>query len=189
MNSSIAMAKPSSSLEAVTNVARRCTSSLALPIAAGGPTGTPKTGVHMSGVTLTMEAVTTSVQAVPRLVAVGDSADRDPACLLPLAIGIDDTDTPGDMLDALALAPFATGQQPYATTARLGDVRPGATLLPPGATVLRRAVEPDRESCLAEASALLGRPVAGPVTLADLYAMRSGHVPAHPEETGIGLYL
>ncbi|HEY7431815.1 MAG TPA: DUF5925 domain-containing protein, partial [Streptosporangiaceae bacterium] len=91
----------------------------------------------------------TSGQAVPRLVAVGDTADRDPACLLPLAIGVDDTDTPGDMLDALALAPFATGQQPYARTARLGEVRPGATLLPPGATVLRRAVEPDRESCLA----------------------------------------
>ncbi len=32
---------------------------------------------------------------------------------------------------------------------RLGEVRPGASLLPPGATVLRRAAEPDRESCLA----------------------------------------
>jgi len=103
----------------------------------------------VSRAALTMEAVTTSGQAVPRLVAVGEAADRDPACLLPLAIGIDDTDTPGDMLDALALAPFATGQQPYASTARLGEVRPGASLLPPGASVLRRAVEPDRESCLA----------------------------------------
>ena len=63
-----------------------------------------------------MEAVTTSGQAVQRLVAVGDAADRDPACLLPLAIGVDDTDTPGDMLDALALAPFAAGTQPYAST-------------------------------------------------------------------------
>ena len=53
------------------------------------------------------------------------------------------------MLDALALAPFVTGQQPYASTARLGEVRPGTALLPPGATVLRRAAEPDRESCLA----------------------------------------
>jgi len=96
-----------------------------------------------------MEAVTTSGQAVQRLVAVGDAADRDPACLLPLAIGVDDTDTPGDMLDALALAPFAAGTQPYARTARLGEVRPGASLLPPGATVLRRAAEPDRESWLA----------------------------------------
>jgi hypothetical protein len=40
-------------------------------------------------------------------VAVGESASPDPACLLPLTIGVDDTDTPGDMLDALALAPFA----------------------------------------------------------------------------------
>ena len=96
-----------------------------------------------------MEAVTTSGQAVQRLVAVGDAVDRDPACLLPLAIGVDDTDTPGDMLDALALGPFAAGTQPYASTARLGEVRSGASLLPPGATVLRRAAEPDRESWLA----------------------------------------
>ena len=41
----------------------------------------------------------------------------------------------------------------------------------------------------AEASALLGRPVAGPVTLAELYAMRSGHILARSEETGTGLYL
>jgi hypothetical protein len=61
-------------------------------------------------------------------VAVGDAASPDPACLLPLTVGVDDTDTPGDMLDALALAPFVTGQQPYASTARLGEVRPGAEL-------------------------------------------------------------
>ncbi len=53
------------------------------------------------------------------------------------------------MLDALALAPFAAGTQPHASTVRLGEVRPGASLLPPGATVLRRAAEPDRDSCLA----------------------------------------
>lgn len=96
-----------------------------------------------------MEAVTSSGQASPRLVAVGDSTGRDPTCLLPVAIGVDDSDTPGDMLDALALTPFVAGIQPYASTARLGEVRPGTSLLPPGATVLRRAVEPDRDSCLA----------------------------------------
>jgi hypothetical protein len=130
--------------------------------AAAGPTGAPKTGVHAPRAALTIEAVTTSGQAVPRLVAVGDAADRDPACLLPLAIGIDDTDTPGDMLDALALAPFATGTQPYASTARLGEVRPGASLLPPGASVLRRAVEPDRESCLAAGDGWMIRVVRWP---------------------------
>jgi hypothetical protein len=41
----------------------------------------------------------------------------------------------------------------------------------------------------AEAGAALGRPVAGPVTLAELYAMRSGHAAACPPETGTGLYL
>jgi hypothetical protein len=96
-----------------------------------------------------MEAVTGSGQASPRLVAVDDSAACDPACLLPAVIGVDDADTPGDMLDALALAPFAAGTQPYASTARLGEVRPEASLLPPGATVLRCAAEPDRDSWLA----------------------------------------
>jgi hypothetical protein len=43
--------------------------------------------------------------------------------------------------------------------------------------------------CAAQASALLGRPVAGPVTLAELNAMRGGHVPDRPAETGTGLYL
>jgi hypothetical protein len=41
----------------------------------------------------------------------------------------------------------------------------------------------------AVASAALGRPVAGPVTLAELYAMRSGHAPVLARETGTGLYL
>ena len=41
----------------------------------------------------------------------------------------------------------------------------------------------------AQASASLGRPVARPVTLAELYAMRNGHAPACPPETGTGLYL
>jgi hypothetical protein len=40
-----------------------------------------------------------------------------------------------------------------------------------------------------QASALLGRPVAGPVTLAELCAMRNGHAPARRTETGTGLYL
>ena len=96
-----------------------------------------------------MEVVTHSGKAVPRLAAVSGSTGPDPALLLPLAIGTDDTDTPADMVDALALAPFTAGTQPYASTARLGEVRPDASLLPPEAAVLRRAVEPDREACLA----------------------------------------
>jgi Domain of unknown function (DUF5925) len=115
-----------------------------------------------------MEPVTTSGQAVPRLVAVGDSTSLDPACLLPLAIGVDDSDTPGDMLDALALAPFATGRQSYASTARLGEIRPGTSLLPP-----RRA------PCWEGRAGHAGRAVRA--------AERSYRRP--PPETGTGLYL
>src|SRR5215475_14126314 len=67
--------------------------------------------------------VTHSGQAIPRLAAVADTASLDPARLLPPVLGADDTDTPADIVDALAL--------------------------PPGATVLRRAAEPDRDACLA----------------------------------------
>ena len=52
--------------------------------------------------------MTISGQAVPRLVAISDATSRDPARLLPGMINIDDTDTPGDMLDALALAAYLT---------------------------------------------------------------------------------
>jgi hypothetical protein len=93
--------------------------------------------------------VTHSGQAIPRLTAVSDAASLDPARLLPPVLGTDDTDTPADMIDALALAPFTAGTQPYASTTRLSEVRPDAPLLPPGATVLRRAAEPDRDACLA----------------------------------------
>jgi len=93
--------------------------------------------------------VTHSGQAIPRLAAVSGSAGLDPARLLPPVLGTDDTDTPADMIDALALAPFTAGTQPYASTTRLSEVRPDTPLLPPGATVLRRAAEPDRDACLA----------------------------------------
>jgi len=178
-----------------------------------------------------MVAVTTSGQAVPRLVAVGDSASLDPACLLPLAIGVDDSDTPGDMLDALALAPFAAGTQPHASVRpRHADGRHAGEGAWPPDTAARRAghredhraaharprvaslvlvaittnedlrllhpavVRPGR--CLAhieigplppaQASGLLGRPVAGSVTLAELYGMRSGHVPPAPRTPAPG---
>ena len=66
--------------------------------------------------------VTHSGQAIPRLAAVADTASLDPARLLPPVLGTDDTDTPADMIDALALAPFTAGTQPYACTTRLSEV-------------------------------------------------------------------
>ncbi|KQC34744.1 DUF5925 domain-containing protein [Frankia sp. ACN1ag] len=68
---------------------------------------------------------------------------------LPFIVGLDDSDTPYDVVDALALAPFTTGEQPWARSARVDRLRPGATLLPPGARVLRSVVEESRDSRLA----------------------------------------
>ena len=62
--------------------------------------------MYTAGAALTMEVVTHSGKAMPRLAAVTDSTGPDPALLLPLTIRADDSDTPADMLDALALAPF-----------------------------------------------------------------------------------
>ncbi|HEU5385995.1 MAG TPA: DUF5925 domain-containing protein [Streptosporangiaceae bacterium] len=102
--------------------------------------------------------MTHSGQALPRLAAVSDTASLDPARLLPPVLGADDSDTPADIVDALALAPFTAGTQPYASTTRLSEVRPEAPLLPPDATVLRRAAEPDRDACLAAGDGLRARP-------------------------------
>jgi hypothetical protein len=68
-----------------------------------------------------------------RLASVTSAASPDPACLLPAGIVIDDADTPTDIVDALILSAFAEGRQPYARTAKLNEVRPGASLTPPGA--------------------------------------------------------
>ncbi|MCG5217525.1 DUF5925 domain-containing protein [Streptosporangium sp. KLBMP 9127] len=58
-------------------------------------------------------------------------------------IWLDDGDTPVDVIDALALSPFATGAQPWSRTANLERVRPEATLLPQGGRVVRVAQEED----------------------------------------------
>ncbi|CAO5237976.1 AAA+ family ATPase [Frankia sp. AgKG'84/4] len=68
---------------------------------------------------------------------------------LPFVVGLDDSDTPYDVVDALALAPFTTGEQPWARSARVDRLRPGATLLPTGARLLRSVVEEARDSRLA----------------------------------------
>jgi hypothetical protein len=72
-----------------------------------------------------MDDVTHTGTASSRLAAVSDRADRDPACLVPGTLFVDDTDTADDMIDALALAPFVAGTQPYAKRAYLAEIRPG----------------------------------------------------------------
>lgn len=60
---------------------------------------------------------------------------------IPLVVNIDDTDSPGDVLDALILGSFVAGTHPHARTVRLSRVRPDAHLLPPGVDPARVAVD------------------------------------------------
>ncbi|HEX7992529.1 MAG TPA: DUF5925 domain-containing protein [Streptosporangiaceae bacterium] len=87
--------------------------------------------------------------APSRLVPVTTATSLDPACLIQPAIGLDSADTPRDVIDALILAAFTEGSQPFARTARLQEVRRGAALVPAGATVLRGAVDGAQEALLA----------------------------------------
>jgi Domain of unknown function (DUF5925)/ATPase family associated with various cellular activities (AAA) len=84
-----------------------------------------------------------------RIVTVDDGPGLDPACLLPGVLPVEDTDSPADMLDALALAAFTTGAEPHSSGTHLDEVRPDARLLPPGAVVLRSATDSGREARLA----------------------------------------
>jgi len=72
-----------------------------------------------------------------------------PETLLPVVLNVDDSDSPRDVVDALALAAFVAGHQPYATTKDLVNVRDDATLLPEGAQVLRETAYETERSRLA----------------------------------------
>jgi hypothetical protein len=67
----------------------------------------------------------------------------------PHTFYLDDADSPADVIDAMALAEFAEGAQPFARTARLERVRADALLLPTGATVRRAAKDDGTSSHLA----------------------------------------
>ncbi|WP_449064404.1 DUF5925 domain-containing protein [Planomonospora algeriensis] len=70
-------------------------------------------------------------------------APEQPQAELPMNIWLDDGDTAVDVIDALALSPFATGTQPWARTATLERVRSDAPLMPAGGTLVRAAGEED----------------------------------------------
>ncbi|MDI3407279.1 DUF5925 domain-containing protein [Streptomyces sp. B-S-A6] len=74
----------------------------------------------------------------------------DPHGALPIRLNVDDSDSPSDVVDALFLGRFATGEQPYAHSSSIDRVKSGLTLLPPGATVLRAARDDDRSATLAQ---------------------------------------
>lgn len=73
-----------------------------------------------------------------------------PESALPIRLTVDDSDSPSDVVDALFLGRFATGEQPYSHSSSLDRVKADATLLPPDATVLRAARDDDRSATLAE---------------------------------------
>ncbi|SDH63778.1 ATPase family associated with various cellular activities (AAA) [Sinosporangium album] len=67
---------------------------------------------------------------------------------LPMRVWLDDGDSAVDVIDALALSPFATGTQPWSRTASLERVLPEARLMPSSGDLVRVAVEDGRESRL-----------------------------------------
>jgi hypothetical protein len=71
-----------------------------------------------------------------------------PAAAASMVLNFSDQDSPADAIDALSLAPFLDGRQPYARTQRLDSVRDDATLLPPGATPVRAARHGGGETAL-----------------------------------------
>jgi hypothetical protein len=73
-----------------------------------------------------------------------------PQDALPIRLNVDDSDSPSDVVDALFLGRFATGEQPYSHSSTIDRVKSGASLLPPDATVLRFARDDDRSATLAE---------------------------------------
>lgn len=68
---------------------------------------------------------------------------------MPLSGVVDDSDTPHDVIDLLALEAFSTGRQPVARTKDLENVRPAARLLPASARVIREAETDHLQSLLA----------------------------------------
>lgn len=74
---------------------------------------------------------------------------RGAGAKLPFVVALDDSDTPYDVVDALALGPFTSGDQPWARSVRIDRLRPGASLLPVDAEVVRTVVEDSRDSRLA----------------------------------------
>ncbi len=74
----------------------------------------------------------------------------NPQDALPIRLNVDDSDSPSDVVDALFLGRFASGEQPYSHSMSIERVKAEATLLPPEATVLRSARDSDRSATLAE---------------------------------------
>ncbi|NGO80633.1 AAA family ATPase [Streptomyces sp. YC504] len=76
--------------------------------------------------------------------------EKDPRQALPIRLNMDDNDSPSDVVDALFLARFAVGEQPYSHGVSIERVKAGLDLVPSGAKVLRAVRDDDRSATLAE---------------------------------------
>ncbi|MEO3975415.1 DUF5925 domain-containing protein [Streptomyces sp. CAU 1734] len=91
--------------------------------------------------------MSSSAPATPSALPAPRAPERNP---LPIRLMVDDTDSPTDVLDALFLTAFTTGEQPFSHQHRVENLRPDFDLLPSGATVLRAANDSSRRVILAE---------------------------------------
>ncbi|WP_407706032.1 DUF5925 domain-containing protein [Streptomyces yaizuensis] len=78
------------------------------------------------------------------------SAAVPPQNAVSIRLNLDDSDSPTDVVDALFLGRFTSGEQPYAHGHQVEQVKKGHDLLPRGARVLRAARDDDRSALLAE---------------------------------------
>ncbi|WP_285707982.1 DUF5925 domain-containing protein [Microtetraspora sp. NBRC 16547] len=71
------------------------------------------------------------------------SSSPEPREPLPMNVWLDDGDSPADVIDALALSPFATGTQPWSRSTTVDRVKLDAATVPSGGRVLRVAQHSD----------------------------------------------
>ncbi|MFE3544998.1 DUF5925 domain-containing protein [Nocardia sp. NPDC059177] len=74
---------------------------------------------------------------------------QDPGEPFPWSATIDSTYSTRDAIDALALAPFLRGDQPFARQAHLDRARPDAALRPAGSRIVRAVADDDSSALLA----------------------------------------
>ncbi|WP_278265125.1 DUF5925 domain-containing protein [Nocardia sp. AG03] len=74
---------------------------------------------------------------------------QEPGEPFPWSAAIDSTYSTRDAVDALALAPFLRGDQPFARQAHLDRARPEAALRPAGSRIVRSVADDDSSALLA----------------------------------------
>jgi hypothetical protein len=87
-------------------------------------------------------------EEVLRLVTAPESTEPD--LVVPIVLNLDDDDSPAEVMDALSLRPFATGEHPWSRSKNLNRVRRNAPLRPATGRVIRVAHQDGKKSLLAE---------------------------------------